>query len=506
MAQWKQEAPSRARTLRKQSYQIGLVVVAAFIAAGLVGGCPPRVLVYGNPDLSLTGDSTATGDGDQAAFVSPGGATGQDGQDSGNDGSALGEPGPAGPEGPAGAQGAAGERGPAGPTGSTGPAGPQGEPGTTYEIGTGLKLNDLTIQVDNAYLDQRVSATAWLLGGNLGLDTNTNFLGTVDDTPLTFGVNGATALRLEPTAEAPNLIGGFAANAVAAEVVGATIAGGGALNATNRAGADYASVGGGYNNDAQSAGGTIGGGASNTVQAEAATVSGGFENSATGNYATVSGGLENGATGDYATVPGGNENQAAGDYSFAAGRKANAAHRGSFVWGDSTFFGDIASTANDQFIVRASGGVWFGSDSNPSIPANAFLATSTGAYLSRDGVWTNAAPGAVGEERGTADPRAIVEAIAGLAIRSWTCATDAANVQHLGPSAADFYAAFQLGSAERGIATVDADGVALAGIQGLYQLLNEKDAALAAQQERITQLEARLQRLEALLASQNAAK
>jgi len=491
MAQWKQEAPSRARTLRTQSCRIGLFAVVALIAAGLVGGCPPRVLVYGNPDLSATGDSTATGDGDQAAFVSPGGATGQDGQDSGNDGSAQGEPGPTGPEGPAGPHGATGPRGAAGPTGPTGPEGPQGEPGTTYEIGTGLKLNDLTIQVDNAYLDQRVSATAWLLGGNLGLDTNTSFLGTVDNTPLTFGVNGATALRLEPTAEAPNLIGGFAANAVAAEVVGATIAGGGALNATNRAGADYASVGGGYNNDAQSAGGTIGGGASNTVQAEAATVSGGFENSATGNYATV---------------PGGNENQAAGDYSFAAGRKANAAHRGSFVWGDSTFFDDIASTAADQFIVRASGGVWFGSDSNPSIPANAFLATSTGAYLSRDGVWTNSAPGAVGEERGPADPRAIVEAIAGLALHSWTCATDTANFQHLGPSAADFYAAFQLGSAERGIATVDADGVALAGIQGLYQLLNEKDAALAAQQERITQLETRLQNLEALVSSLSAAK
>ena len=45
-------------------------------------------------------------------------------------------------------------------------------------------------------------------------------------------------------------------------------------------------------------------------------------------------------------------------YSFAAGRRAKANHPGSFVWGDSTD-ADVASTANDQFLVRAAGGVTF---------------------------------------------------------------------------------------------------------------------------------------------------
>ena len=38
----------------------------------------------------------------------------------------------------------------------------------------------------------------------------------------------------------------------------------------------------------------------------------------------------------------------------------------------------------------------------------------------------------------------------------------------MGPTAQDFYAAFGLGEDERHISTVDADGVALAAIQGLY--------------------------------------
>jgi hypothetical protein len=43
---------------------------------------------------------------------------------------------------------------------------------------------------------------------------------------------------------------------------------------------------------------------------------------------------------------------------------------------------------------------------------------------------------------------------------------------------------------------VDADGVALAAIQGLYQLVQEKDAQLASQERQIAALETRLAALE----------
>ena len=39
--------------------------------------------------------------------------------------------------------------------------------------------------------------------------------------------------------------------------------------------------------------------------------------------------------------------------------------------------------------------------------------------------------------------------------------------QHIGPMAQDFYSSFGLGASETGIASVDADGVALAAIKAL---------------------------------------
>ncbi len=54
--------------------------------------------------------------------------------------------------------------------------------------------------------------------------------------------------------------------------------------------------------------------------------------------------------------------------------------------------------------------------------------------------------------------------------------------------AQDFYAAFGLGNSDTHIGTVDADGVALAAIQGLYQLLEEKDTIIVAQQEQLHEL------------------
>ncbi|MEO0260658.1 MAG: hypothetical protein ABIM77_07970, partial [candidate division WOR-3 bacterium] len=56
--------------------------------------------------------------------------------------------------------------------------------------------------------------------------------------------------------------------------------------------------------------------------------------------------------------PGGNQNAAVGNYSFAAGQRARANHTGAFVWADSTD-ADFSSTADNQFAVRATGGVTF---------------------------------------------------------------------------------------------------------------------------------------------------
>ena len=69
--------------------------------------------------------------------------------------------------------------------------------------------------------------------------------------------------------------------------------------------------------------------------------------------------------------------------------------------------------------------------------------------------------------------------------------------------AQDFYAAFGVGEDDKHIATIDADGVALAAIQGLYRVVEEKDARIAGLEARLASqeaanadLDARLSRLE----------
>ena len=87
--------------------------------------------------------------------------------------------------------------------------------------------------------------------------------------------------------------------------------------------------------------------------------------------------------------------------------------------------------------------------------------------------------------------REVLAKVAALPISRWNFIGDT-TTPHVGPMAQDFYAAFGLGTDERHIATVDADGVALAAIQGLNQKLEEKDA-------RIAELERRLEKLEQLV-------
>jgi hypothetical protein len=86
--------------------------------------------------------------------------------------------------------------------------------------------------------------------------------------------------------------------------------------------------------------------------------------------------------------------------------------------------------------------------------------------------------------------------LATVPISTWNYISDPPSLRHIGPMAPDFRDAFQVGQDGETIHNVDAHGVALAAIQGLYQLLREKDAQLAAQHSRIATLEARLAALE----------
>jgi Chaperone of endosialidase len=73
----------------------------------------------------------------------------------------------------------------------------------------------------------------------------------------------------------------------------------------------------------------------------------------------------------------------------------------------------------------------------------------------------------------------ILESLAALSISKWNMKGDANQTPHIGPVAQDFYAAFALGDDDVTINTSDAQGVALAAIQGLYQIVQEQQAQIA---------------------------
>jgi hypothetical protein len=124
-------------------------------------------------------------------------------------------------------------------------------------------------------------------------------------------------------------------------------------------------VGGGDNNRAAGNLSTVAGGKLNDALQGGAAIGGGEGNVASATYTTIAGGRSNAATGSYGSIPGGDSNSASGAYSLAAGRRAKALHDGAFVWADSTD-ADFASTAPDQFVVRAAGGMGVGKVPDPS--------------------------------------------------------------------------------------------------------------------------------------------
>jgi hypothetical protein len=84
------------------------------------------------------------------------------------------------------------------------------------------------------------------------------------------------------------------------------------------------------------------------------------------------------------------------------------------------------------------------------------------------------------------EPQAVLDGVESLSVNTWTF-EDGDDDRHMGPMAEEFADAFGLGDKDT-IATVDAEGVALAAIQGVTERIAERD-------ERIDELEAENERL-----------
>lgn len=235
----------------------------------------------------------------------------------------------------------------------------------------------------------------------------------------------AVGLRILGLSHGLNFTAGYAGNGASGGALGVTIGGGGAqtylvqteqgemsVGGPNVAGGDFSTIAGGLSNSVARAahGAVIGGGAFNTIGTNAtvaaigggagnrigtdarnAVIAGGDSNSIGTNApsAFIGGGERNeiAANARGATIPGGFQNRAAGERSFAAGQQAKADHRGAFVWADANG-GDFLSTAENQFSVRARGGVRFETGGAGVLVDGQPLGASGGARLNGGNTFT----------------------------------------------------------------------------------------------------------------------
>lgn len=86
----------------------------------------------------------------------------------------------------------------------------------------------------------------------------------------------------------------------------------------------------------------------------------------------------------------------------------------------------------------------------------------------------------------TVNPMQILESVAHLPVTTWTM--KGSMVRQMGPTSQDFYAAFKLGDSDKSINNTDAQGVAFAAIQGLYQLVQEQQAKIEALESQLAAL------------------
>jgi len=100
------------------------------------------------------------------------------------------------------------------------------------------------------------------------------------------------------------------------------------------------------------------------------------------------------------------------------------------------------------------------------------------------------------------DPLDVLGKVVAMPMSRWFY-RNAPDQWHIGPVAQDFFAAFKLGGEDKTISTVDADGVALAAIQGLNAKLEAERDALAAEVAQLQQdneaLRSRMDAIEARL-------
>jgi hypothetical protein len=107
------------------------------------------------------------------------------------------------------------------------------------------------------------------------------------------------------------------------------------------------------------------------------------------------------------------------------------------------------------------------------------------------GVPSHISDAAMKENRDPVDERQVLDSLLEIPIETWNYIAEPDENRHMGPMAQDFFQAYGLGADDR-LSAIDVQGVALASIQALHEIVQEKDAQIVELEARLTELEGRV--------------
>jgi len=227
----------------------------------------------------------------------------------------------------------------------------------------------------------------------------------------------------------------------------------------------------------------------NTIALGLASFAMGYQSTAVNSYATALGYTAN-ADGTGAVALG-YRVTADADYSVAIGQRASTnGHAGAIVLSDGSTTDSTQASANNQFTVRAAGGIRLFTNATMTTGVQVAAGGSSWAVISdrnrkQDFLAVN------GED--------LLSRIRGLPVTTWRLRTEEdRSVRHIGPMAQDWHRAFGFNSDSTTINMSDFDGVNLAAIQALEARTAELQARTAEVTQLRTELDAAKRRLDAL--------
>ena len=211
----------------------------------------------------------------------------------------------------------------------------------------------------------------------------------------------------------------------------------------------------------------------------------GRDTKASGNWSTAFG-RDTEASGNWSIAMGLNL-IASGNNSIAFGSAASTNNRnGAIVFGDASTPNNVIADIDNQFKVRAAGGVTFLTNSQ----------MTTGVSLvSGGGAWLTLSDSTMKRNIQTVDTKQILNKVMELPIKRWNYKSQREGIEHIGPMAQDFYSIFKVGDNNVTISTIDPSGIALAAIQELYKSTKE----LRGKTDEISDLKRELQELREIL-------